>query len=1263
MIMIKKILLLIILSTATVSLAQVSSLKKEQEIEYSNDSPEMKLLYQRAAGDFQQRLGAGGISVRGNMTFIANNILNRSTNGAETGNSNYSYNGTATNNSSYMKYIDIDTDPTTRSSSSSTLNLPNCSRVVYAGLYWFGVYPTRDTDPLPGNFNDMKLKLPSSTTYQSITATGTNREIIFDGAADFDKPYICFKDITALVQAEPDPNGVYTAAEVKASEGTTAVARNGSSAGWGILIIYENDNESSKNISIFDGFTKVSSGNSQEVKFTGFKTIDKGPVKMEKIVASLEGDIAFGGDALEVKNKNDNFIKLSNKLRGQPTRINQTNNFFNSSISIYNQFLAGRTPSSTNTLGVDFDLFDLRNNNNNLIENSQTEATFKFTSGGDVYWPFLSAMSVEIIEPKIKLVKTIEDAAGADIAGTALPLGAELFYNLSFESVGTDNAKNTVIIDRLPKNVDLIEADIQIPPGSGITYIYAPPVVGNGFRGEITFNIPDNLVQIGDPVQSIKLKVQVVNDCSQLRDVCSNQIENQAFANYSRDLSALSPGDPGYTPTYNRIENTPSFAGIDVCNLGQVGTSNFLIDTSGCTFERDEILCGGRVAITAGAGFDTYSWVGPNGFTANTQTIVATEIGTYTVTKVAPAGCIDATEIVNVVPYTNAPNPLIPFADRILTTCPSNTEELAEIYLCGVADSKDINLNFGAGSTTTVKWFKLDSCPTTATPVPSNCANINTACTWTELGDNFSMNFDTDGEYRLDVLYDGRCPSSYYFNVFKATLNPIIVKEDIICGTDGTITINSIPTGYQYQLTGPNGYNVPFQDNNTFTVPDAGDYNLTIRLNTPPTAASCEYTFPAINIQEQNIDLNIPPVSIDCAGDTAEINVSINGSVPGPYTYTLTLNGGVVGTQGPIASNNYRFDVNEGGNYVVTVTSEVNGACLGQENILVAEPNPLTITPVPTKDITCKDGASAGIITLNGAGGTIDVAAGETYTYAVWEKDGVPLYANVSDIPSAALSINDPLFLTNNTYSVPLGSEGRYRFVIIDSNDCYTISEEVEIEVEPELQFNHIITNVACNGEANGIINVSLVGNNLGYLIEYSIDGGTTWDISGIFNTLTANPNYTITIRASKATYQCNYSIDNIPVTEPEELRTTASVTENYTCSQQGEITFATPPDGGTGPFLYGINGVFTNNPVKPNLTNATYTLAIRDANNCTFNLPNIVIPDLPAGPTFTVNIDPNCDNTGAVSLAPVLPGYEYSVDGQLPLTDVNSFNLSAGNI
>ncbi|CAM1333533.1 T9SS type B sorting domain-containing protein [Tenacibaculum aestuariivivum] len=1261
--MIKKILLLASFLAISISYSQTidstAQKLKKYKAEWSlyDSLPDAA----RKPDSFEPRLPNGGIKVRGNMTFVANNILNvrqwvNPPNWVLT--TNASYNENEDNNELYLYYIDTDgfVDDNndgyddTFSSSTATLNLPNCSRVVYAGLYWAAVY----TDGLE-DYRNIKFKLPSSD-YIDISATNNDREIL----SNTGESYTCFKDITALVQAEPNPNGVYTGANILATEGRAGGV--GSAAGWVMVIVYENDTETAKNISIFDGYANVrGTSSSVDLTYTGFTTIPTGPVKVEQIIGALEGDGRRSGDTYQVKNKFGNYQRMSNAL-------NPIDNFFNGKISMYGAYYAGslaaRNPASENTIGFDVDQFVLNNTGNSIIDNNQTTADVRFTTRGDYYFPFLSAMSVEIIEPQIKLVKTITDASGNDISGTPVILGSELFYDLTFQSVGTDNAINTEIIDDLPKNVDFLAADLILPDPS-ITYTYDPPVAGNGFRGRLTFSIPDDLVEIGDPTYSIKIKIKVVDDCSQLRDVCSNQIENIAFANYTRDLSFLQPTDAGYTPDYNRIENTPSFAGVDVCNLGQVGTSNFLIDISGCTFERTETICGGDVLLSAGTGFASYSWENTNNpgvEIASTQTYTATQTGTYIVYKVAPVGCIDSQETIIVENYNTASNPLLPFVDQTVTTCPSNMFELSEIYLCGVGNSRDINLPFDATSLTTVEWFKLNEASCVA-ETNTACANVNTTCTWDSLGSSFSENFANEGKYKLEVLYDGQCPTTYYFNVFESTLTPDIVKENIICGTDGSITVNNIPVGYQYSLSGvaataTAGYFEDFKNDNFFNnLSSPGDYVLTIRSSSA-TAASCSYTFPAINIQEENLTVAVPSeINMACANGTAQINVQADGAI-GDYTYTVVNNttGATIATEGPTPNKNFIFDVTTGGLYNVTVTT---AKCSVTETTRVIEPDAVTVTALATKNITCKDGASAGVITLTGSGGTLDTVAGETYTYAVWSKDATDLYADVTSIPSSAYSTSNPLFTTNNTYSVPLGDEGEYVFIIFDSNNCYDFSSPVTITVENELVFTHIETPVTCNGNNDGIINVQVV-DDLGYTLEYSINN-TDWFPSGVFNSLSV-ATYTVYIKATKNTDECIYEVLDLEITTPLALSGGVAAPTSLLCGSPGSISFSGVAGGTPGYTYYyklstDTSYISVSGTSVSNLLAGDYDTRVIDANNCVLDLNTVTIDDVPTTPLLASSVDYNCDGTGNITITPLDVSYTYALDGGSPQTGNNVFN------
>ncbi|MBE7685684.1 T9SS type B sorting domain-containing protein [Tenacibaculum piscium] len=1259
----KKILLLASLFFTVISFSQIM---QEEAPLYPETFTGYDKAMNRKALPLNAQQKANGFELRhfqnvtGNMTFIANNILNKDNpnwvwnynitpQGWQIG-TDVPYHDNEDNNEHNLYYIDIDKfvdenrdgRDDTFSSSSATLNLPTCSRVVYAGLYWAGVYNGASDD-----YKNVKLKLPSSSSYVDIRASINDREIL----SSTTRSYTCFKDITALVQAESNPNGIYTAANILATEGKAA--GTGSAAGWTMIVVYENESETRKNISIFDGYADVTN-TEVPINYSGFKTIPTGNVKAEQIIGALEGDRRRSNDKYEFKDKYGNYNPLFNNL-------NPANNFFNNTITIYDSYLTGKNPESTNTFGFDVDQIKIKNTNNSVIANNQTSADVKFTSRGDFYYPFLSAMSIEVIEPEIKLVKTAVDATNTPIT-SEVALGGEVYYNITFQNIGTDNAKNTVIVDELKTTVDFkdIPGNIEVSD-SRISYTYEASTTLNGGGGKLTFTVPDDFVKINSTEHWIKIKVNATSDCSKLRDACANKVENQAVATYERDNSTLDASNPGYVPGYNTL-TTASYAGLEpTCNLGVQGTTNFVIDTSNCKGSI-QLLCGGDVELSAGAGFDSYEWINiakPAIVLATTQNYKAIEAGTYQVTAIAPSGCTDRIETIEVIGDNLATNPLEPFADQILTSCTSNTEELAEIYLCGTGVSKTINLPFGASLATTVKWFKLDETkpcdPTKPTELPtttSNCANIATGCSWDEIGTKtgreLSKEFSQKGQYKLEVLYDGQCPKTYYFNVFSGALNPIFNKKHIVCGANGSIIVNGVPSGYEYKLTAPSGNTIPvngFQNSNEFkNLSEVGNYDITIKLK-GSTLASCSFDY-IVKIDEQALGLTVAPeFNAGCDGK-AIITAQVNGTLPGDYIYTLLNSvGGVIETKAATPDRSVTFEVTNAGLYSVKVATTTT-TCIETVTTRVIKPTPLTLTAVATKNITCTAGSSDGIITLVGAGGTIDILGGEKYKYVLWVKKGISLYTDIANIPSTA-------FFTDNTYSVANGDEGDYEFLVFDSNDC-TAKASQTISVEAPLTFKTVPTPVVCNKK--GTITVTNNPNTLNYTLEYSIDN-TTWKNTGDFTNLDVNT-YTVYIRATKNGYSCSYQILDIAITETGGLSAGKAEPRGLKCSTpgtqnnpEGKIKF-TAPTGGTIPYTYfykhssdtNFTSV-TSGTVAIVLKEGTYTTKVEDKNGCSLSLDTVTIDALPTEPNLSSEVL-LCGTTGTVIIMPNDSSYKYSIDG-----------------
>jgi len=317
------------------------------------------------------------------------------------------YEGNSFNDILKLKYIDVDRNHKTFSSSQANLEIAQKDlEIKYAALYWSAIYKYdkgyTKTINIKGkknlkkiiyegnnvrskNINTILFKTPNSD-YNTINGTviydSYNNEKSFPEI----KPYVCFADVTSLIKNSKTLNGTYTVANIKATEGYVS---GGTSGGWLLYIIYETKTDKPKHFTIYDGFINVFK-TPVNIVFDNFKTPESGVTKASLILGALEGDNKFKSDNCAFFNyEKKEYIPLFNKIRPRF-------NFFNSSISINNSLYTDRTPNSQNTLGFDLLKIDIPNLNNSVISNNQTEATVRFKSKADQFYLFFVSFETEI---------------------------------------------------------------------------------------------------------------------------------------------------------------------------------------------------------------------------------------------------------------------------------------------------------------------------------------------------------------------------------------------------------------------------------------------------------------------------------------------------------------------------------------------------------------------------------------------------------------------------------------------------------------------------------------------------------------------------------------------------------------------------------------------------------------------------------------------------------------------------------------------------
>ncbi|WP_127136859.1 T9SS type B sorting domain-containing protein [Flagellimonas oceanensis] len=1202
---------------------------------------------------FEPRLPGENIKVKGDLVYVANNIVSIASD------PNSDYNGGSSNQNVNMDYIDIDGDPSTFSSSSAELNAPSCSAVVYAGLYWGGIY--RDTnrdDP----YKQVKFKIPGG----SYVDIGPDSDPMFEFEQIYDKDgdrdgdgvtdpgivdvdylsgvnmtsYLNYANVTHLLSGLSDPNGEYTVANVVASTAQTNV-----SAGWTMVVIYENQNSTSKYISTFDGYAAMGSTYREtNVPFSGFKTVPA-PLPVNAVIGAgtMDGDRVTGPSMRFRANTSDSWTYLSDA-------INPSNNVFNSTISHLGSWVDTRTPKSHNTLGWDADILDLPNQGNNVLPNDHDSGEILIHTSSEGVILFLTTVAVEIINPEIIVEKRVEDLAANDITGAGVHLGQSLEYVLRFWNRGNDDAENFTIRDVLPDNVDLDNIDLTGAPGTTMSTSATDPK-------EVTFQIPDTLVTEGGSTYEIRIRVDVSDDCHDFVAACSSTIDNIAYATYEGETS-------GQT-----ISDDPSVSSVNSCGFVTTGATNFLLDDlTNCIFESEIQICGDNADITAGQGYDTYTWyrdLNGNGEIDVTDTVyddsdpdgdpttvTVQESGHYLVRKES-ASCGTNIESMEVTRFgTTQVNPIITYFNNLnndadstndiqgeIVSCTNDGSQLPQIFLCGINDSQDITLNITDAQS--IRWEKLDETSCSSTSV--DCPNTQMGCTWNQVDTGNSFTADAEGRYRLVLSYSGGCNSIFYFDVFQNNLDFDYDTQHIYCSSDGFIRIQNVGSGYGYQLvdTSTETVLVSYADNNgpNFDISTSGTYRVDFTQLDPstgdPLEGSCVFSTEEIGIQRRELNIGLSTEPVTCLGQGS---VRIQATqARANYHYRLYEDdgsgnpGALIDSELTQASSDLTFEGLNSGNYVVEVRTD--DGCEEVETFTIDEiPDPV-VTAVTTQQISCIDGT----ITLTASQGV------PGYSFAIWEKDGVELYTDISDIPVTEFQKD---IATPGVFSFSSGEEGRYRFVVVDQNNCSSISNEVTIDDLGGLSVAAptIDSEITCEGSNTGQVTMNVSGAQTPY--SYSIDNWATQQNDPTFVNLSPG-SFTIKVRsADGCEEETNFTLD-----DPETFKANAGISSTGTCDINGysEVRF-TNVEGGTAPYEFSFDGgssFVVDDPMDPSVrTNllppGNHILVARDARGCNITLPITIDPPLPV-PNFDMDLAYDCDGNGDVVIGPDQTVYDYS--------------------
>ncbi|MGO4773742.1 T9SS type A sorting domain-containing protein [Flavobacterium sp. W22_SRS_FK3] len=520
---------------------------------------------------------------------------------------------------------------------------------------------------------------------------------------------------------------------------------------------------------------------------------------------------------------------------------------------------------------------------------------------------------------------------------------------------------------------------------------------------------------------------------------------------------------------------------------------------------------------------------------------------------------------------------------------------------------------------------------------------------WTKDGSPFTptdYNKLYAGTYIVKVTDSKNCSLSKTFTIGQPQkLEVLISGNKIACfgGTGNLVALVSggtVNLGYSYVWQKKEGavYNTVFgkSDSNPSGL-DTGTYRVVVKDNASPASTSTS----ADIFLDQNTKLTASPyvTHVSCRGGN-------NGMV------SLTLGGGtgaynVQWTNGPAGATRTNLAA---GIYQYTVTDANVPGCSIVGSVQVTEPSTsLTVNPSIIQTQPSTPTAFDGKIKVSGTGGT------PGYTYA-WYK-GNTLINPDPDQDGEAVGLEN----------------GTYHVIIIDANSCYVTSADMVLNALTVAIDAH--TDIKCFGESTGSITARAFGGlGSGYTYKwYTINGSTETDQGTTTATISNIPFGTYRVRVNEGQTPSAY-ID-YTLTQPTAPLNVTYAKADPSCfgGNNGNIILAV--SGGT--IGSGYTYLWSNGSTAKDqtaLTAGTYSVTVKDANNCPFTINGIVIGQPTAinilSPSIT-NVAIYGQNTGAITLKPITGGtlnngnytynWTYDKDNTFSRTTKDISGLKAG--
>lgn len=475
---------------------------------------------------------------------------------------------------------------TVLTTSNADLNLNPGDVIEHAYLYWSGSGT--------GDF-DVKLNGQDITAERTFATSYTRNDIITSGGIPIDTVFNVqrnffggFADVTELVQSTG--NGTYTLSDLDISE---AISSDGDSvdeygniycrvavnyAGWGIVVVYRNDNLLMNQLNIYDGFEIVNDQNAISLTLDNLNVVDN--------LGSKIGFLAWEGDAniAVTEELQVNGITLSNA-------INPPNNAFNCTNTV---------TGSTELWNMDMDIYEAEN----YISIGDTGADVSLQSGQDliIMNAIVTKLNNQLPDATITIDEVIKNCDSREVtvhytvyninstdilpAGTPISIYANdefTDYTETLEDIAVGGSETGTVSIIIPSN---------IPLDFDLVFVVDDTGDGTGIVQEINENNNDDTVAVQLFLSSELLQPEDISTCD-----AGFGLGNFDFSHYAEELqnspdeevsfhTSQQDADEGIDRIYNTsaftITENPQRIFVRLDNGSCHTTTSFLLYTKKC---------------------------------------------------------------------------------------------------------------------------------------------------------------------------------------------------------------------------------------------------------------------------------------------------------------------------------------------------------------------------------------------------------------------------------------------------------------------------------------------------------------------------------------------------------------------------------------------------------------------------------------------------------------------------------------------------------